>query len=177
MIKRLTLLGLLRGQELHGYGLLDYLDNHSMGEAAIGKANAYRLLRAMEQDGLVKSSKDRAGNRPERRVFHVTAAGERFFQAGILRELGEGMTSDAPGLVALNYIDQVDQEAAHDRLQMRREQVALRHERLTQVPPDVMRLHPALDLELRHVETELSWIDDTLERIAHELAGAQRRAS
>ncbi|MEE4185565.1 MAG: PadR family transcriptional regulator [Gammaproteobacteria bacterium] len=175
MIKRLTLLGLLRGQALHGYGLLDYLESHSSGEAAIGKANAYRLLSAMEKDGLIASAKARDGRRPERRVYRVTSAGERFFQDGILRELGEGMTSAAPGLVALNYIDQVDPEAACTRLAVRRERVREREERLRQVPEDVLRLHPALDLELRHVATELQWIDDTLERIGLELAAARRQ--
>lgn len=175
MIKRLTLLGLLRGHELHGYGLLEYLDNHSLGEAAIGKANAYRLLRAMEKDGLVRSAKDREGNRPERRVYRVTSAGERFFQDGILRELGEGMTSAAPGLVALNYIDQVEPQAACAQLTRRRDRVHQRQERLRQVPAEVLELHPALDLELRHVATELRWIDDTLERLSLQLATPRRQ--
>jgi DNA-binding PadR family transcriptional regulator len=176
VIKRLTLLGLLRGQALHGYGLLDYLENHSSGEAAIGKANAYRLLSAMEKDGLITSARSRDGRRPERRVYRVTAAGERYFQQGILRELGAGMTSAAPGLVALNYIDQVEPQAACAQLSRRRERVRQRQERLLQVPAEVLTLHPALDLELRHVATELQWIDDTLERINLELASGRRQA-
>jgi len=176
MIKRLTLLGLLRGQELHGYGLLDYLNNHSSGRAAIGKSNAYRLLRKMEADGLICSAVEREGNRPERHVYRVTAAGEAFFQESMLKELGEGMTSDAPGLVALNYIDQVDPQAALNKLQLRRRRVADRCNRLRDVPPEVLGLHPALDLELRHVEAELQWIDDMTQRLGHELERDARQA-
>ena len=43
-MKKLMLLGLLRSQKLHGYGLVEYLNNHATGGAAIGKSNAYRLL-------------------------------------------------------------------------------------------------------------------------------------
>ena len=168
MLKELTLLGLLRNQKLHGYGLAEYLDNHRTGEAAIGKSNAYRLLHKLEANGLIRSVTERDGKRPERQVFHVTAAGEAYFQEGILCELGERMSSDFPGLVALNYIHEVDAAAASAQLELRRGKVAARHERLRDMPEKVRHLHPAQDLELRHVEAELAWIDETLVRLVAE---------
>ena len=65
MIKKILLLGLLRGQKLHGYGVVEYLGSHATGRAAIGKSNAYRLLRVLETEGLIRSRTERDGNRAE----------------------------------------------------------------------------------------------------------------
>jgi DNA-binding PadR family transcriptional regulator len=162
MIKKILLLGLLRGQELHGYGLVDYLSTHSTGGAAIGKSNAYRLLRAMEEDGLIASHTERDGKRPERHVYEITPTGEAFFQAQLLAELANDATADQPGIAVLNYLDVVEPAAAAEQLQVRRDQIALRHAELANIPDDVRYLHPALDLGLRQVEVELAWLDDKL---------------
>ena len=76
MIKKFLLLGLLRSQKLHGYGLMEYLHSHETGGSAIGKSNAYRLLRVLESDGLIRSRTERDGNRPERHVYEVTDDGD-----------------------------------------------------------------------------------------------------
>ena len=89
MDKRLLLLGVLRTQDLHGYGLMDYLDAHAMGGVAIGRSNAYRLLRAMEKDGWIKSHTEQDRNRPMRQVYSVTRKGEAEFQR-LLRDGVEG---------------------------------------------------------------------------------------
>jgi len=165
MIKKILLLGLLRGQELHGYGLVDYLNSHSTGGAAIGKSNAYRLLRAMEDEGLISSHTERDGKRPERHVYEITPKGEVFFQAQLLAELAKDATADQPGIAVLNYLDVADPAVAARQLQLRRDQVALRHTELANVPDDVRHLHPALDLGLRQVEVELGWLDAKLDEL------------
>jgi DNA-binding PadR family transcriptional regulator len=162
MIKKLMLLGLLRGQKLHGYGVLEYLNNHSTGGAAIGKSNAYRLLKVMEDDGLIRSVTERDGNRPERHVYEVTPSGEAFFHDCLLEELAQDATADQPGIAVLNYLDEADAAAAADQLQKRRDLVAARHAELANVPVEVLHLHPALDLGLKQITVELEWLDDKL---------------
>ena len=162
MIKKLLLLGLLRSHAVHGYGLVDYLNTHSTGGAAIGKSNAYRLLRAMESDGLISSHTERDGKRPERHVYEVTAKGEAFFQKHLLKALASDATADQPGIAVLNYLDVLQPEAAANQLQVRRDQVAIRHAELVNVPDELRYLHPALDLGLRQVEVELEWLDRKL---------------
>jgi DNA-binding PadR family transcriptional regulator len=162
MIKKLLLLGLLRGQKLHGYGLVEYLQSHTVGGAAIGKSNAYRLLKEMDRDGLILSVTERDGNLPERYVYEVTTAGEGFFQAGLLKELAKDATADQPGVAVLNYLDELDPAAALDQLQLRRDRVAAREAVLANVPEEVRHLHPALDLGLRQVVVELEWLDQKL---------------
>lgn len=163
VIKKILLLGLLRSHAVHGYGLVDYLNTHSTGGAAIGKSNAYRLLRAMEEEGLIGSHTERDGKRPERHVYEITAKGEAFFQAHLLKALASDATADQPGIAVLNYIDVLEPDAAAKQLQTRRDKVATRHAELANVPDDVRYLHPALDLGLRQVEVELDWLDRKLD--------------
>ena len=165
MTKRLLLLGLLRGQKLHGYGVLEYLNSHANGGAAIGKSNAYRLLRAMEDEGLIRSSAERDGNRPERHVYEVTAAGESYFHTHLMRELARDATADQPGIAVLNYLSEMDPAVAARQLQLRREKVAARHAELLNVPEDVLHLHPALDLGLQQLAVELEWLDKKLTQL------------
>jgi DNA-binding PadR family transcriptional regulator len=155
-------LGLLRGQKLHGYGLMEYLSSHDTGGSAIGKSNAYRLLRVLESDGLISSRTERDGNRPERHVYEVTDDGEALFQQLVLKHLAEDTNADQPGIAVLNYLDAVDPAAAAMQLQKRRDRVAERHAELARLPDDVRYLHPALDLSLRQAEVEIEWLDAKL---------------
>jgi DNA-binding PadR family transcriptional regulator len=168
--KKLLLLGLLRGQKLHGYGVVDYLNSHETGGAAIGKSNAYRLLRVLEDDGLIRSRAERDGNRPERHVYEVTAKGETLFQALLLENLAEDVTADQPGIAVLNYLDALEPAAAAEQLQKRRDRVAVRHAELTNLSEEMRRLHPALDLSLRQVEVELEWLDVKLAELRRQAA-------
>ena len=162
MIKKLLLLGLLRGQKLHGYGLVEYLHSHDVGGMAIRKSNAYRLLRVLETDGLIRSSTEREGNRPERHVYEVTDKGEALFHELLLEYLAEDSMADQPGIAVLNYLDELEPAVAAEQLQKRRDRMAGRHAILADMPEEVRGLHPALDLSLRHVEVELNWLDAKL---------------
>jgi DNA-binding PadR family transcriptional regulator len=164
-MKKLLLLGLLRGQKLHGYGVLEYLNKHASGGAAIGKSNAYRLLRVMEDGGLIRSVTERDGNRPERHVYEVTPAGEGYFQDCLLKELANDATADQPGIAVLNYLGELDPAAAADQLQRRRDKVAVRHGELANAPEEVLHLHPALDLGLKQTRLELDWLDAKLQEL------------
>jgi DNA-binding PadR family transcriptional regulator len=170
MIKKLLLLGLLRSQKLHGYGLVEYLNSHETGGAAIRKSNAYRLLRVLEDDGLIRSRTEREGNRPERHVYEVTAKGEALFRELLREQLAEDMTADQPGIAVLNFLDALAPAEAAEQLQKRRDRIAARHVELSSMSEDMRRLHPALDLSLLHVEVELKWLDAKLAELRRQAA-------
>jgi len=169
-IKKLLLLGLLRSQKLHGYGLVEYLNSHETGGAAIGKSNAYRLLRVLEADGLVHSHAERDGNRPERHVYEVTKKGEALFHELLLENLAEDATADQPGITVLNYLNALEPAVAAEQLQKRRDRIAERHDELASISDDVRHLHPALDLSLLQVEVELQWLDAKLAELRQQAA-------
>lgn len=160
--RKLLLLGLLRGQQLHGYGLVEYLNTHETGGAAIGKSNAYRLLKLLEADGLVRASTQRNGNRPVRHVYEVTEEGETLFRELLLESFAEDSSADQPGVAVLNYLEAVEPAAAAEQLQKRRDSIAARHKELADLSDEMRSLHPAMDLSLRQAEVELQWLDEKL---------------
>jgi len=171
-MKKLLLLGLLRSQQLHGYGLVDYLKSHASGGAAIGKSNAYRLLKVLEEDGCVVSRVERDGNRPERNVYEVTEVGERLFQELMQRYLADDGTADQPGLAVLHYINEVDPGVAAECLQLRLNKVQVRYQELLQAPKEVLYLHPALDLTLKQLTTEVEWLEEQIKTLKNKATEA-----
>jgi PadR family transcriptional regulator len=70
-----SLLLLLRERPLHGYELLERIPE--LGEGRVDIGNLYRLLRRLEDEGLVRSewSADLPG--PAKRTYELTAEGKR----------------------------------------------------------------------------------------------------
>jgi poly-beta-hydroxybutyrate-responsive repressor len=85
---------LLRDRPAHGYELLERLAELLPGER-VDMGNLYRVLRAMEEDGLVSSEWDEGSPGPAKRVYRVTGAGERVLAdwVGALRAAHERITS------------------------------------------------------------------------------------
>ena len=72
-----ALLLLLRERPMHGYELLERLPEVAGEDARIDVGNLYRILRALEEDGIVASewSADLPG--PAKRTYELTDAGSR----------------------------------------------------------------------------------------------------
>ena len=79
-----ALLLLLRERPAHGYDLLERLPELT-GEARIEMGNLYRLLRGLEEEGLVSSEWDDSSPGPAKRRYAITPAGE-----AAARPLGRG---------------------------------------------------------------------------------------
>jgi poly-beta-hydroxybutyrate-responsive repressor len=71
-----ALLLLLRERPAHGYELLEQLPALT-GEARVDMGNLYRVLRALEEDGLVTSRWEAGEPGPAKRTYELTAAGRR----------------------------------------------------------------------------------------------------
>jgi PadR family transcriptional regulator len=71
-----ALLLLLREHPAHGYDLLERLPELT-GEARIEMGNLYRLLRALEEEGLVTSEWDASSPGPAKRRYAIAPDGER----------------------------------------------------------------------------------------------------
>ena len=75
-----ALLLLLRERAAHGYELLDRLPE-LIPEERIDMGNLYRVLRALEEDGLVVSEWSAGEPGPGRRTYELTDAGRRLLDA------------------------------------------------------------------------------------------------
>jgi PadR family transcriptional regulator, regulatory protein PadR len=67
---------LLLERPAHGYELLDALPPLT-GETRVDMGNLYRVLRALEEDGLVRSEWEADAPGPARRTYELTADGRR----------------------------------------------------------------------------------------------------
>lgn len=71
-----ALLLLLRERPAHGYELLEALPALT-GEARVDMGNLYRVLRALEEDGLVTSRWEAGAPGPAKRTYELTPEGKR----------------------------------------------------------------------------------------------------
>jgi poly-beta-hydroxybutyrate-responsive repressor len=67
---------LLRERRAHGYELLDALPQVT-GEARVDMGNLYRVLRGLEEDGLVQSEWNADEPGPAKRTYELTPEGRR----------------------------------------------------------------------------------------------------
>ena len=77
-----ALLLLLRERPAHGYELLEALPELLPGQR-VDMGNLYRVLRALEEDGLVRSEWDAAEPGPARRRYELTADGRELLRAWV----------------------------------------------------------------------------------------------
>jgi PadR family transcriptional regulator PadR len=71
-----ALLLLLRERPTHGYELLEELPAFT-GESRVDMGNLYRILRALEEDGLVSSKWEAGAPGPAKRTYELTDEGKR----------------------------------------------------------------------------------------------------
>lgn len=74
---RAAILALLKESPSHGYGLVKRLEELGFEIPDLG--GLYRVLRVMDEEGLVRSDWATGGRGPARRVYVLAPAGERYF--------------------------------------------------------------------------------------------------
>jgi PadR family transcriptional regulator PadR len=72
-----SLLLLLRERPMHGYELIERLPEVAGGETQVDVGNLYRILRALEEEGIVKSEWSAELPGPAKRTYELTDAGRR----------------------------------------------------------------------------------------------------
>ncbi len=91
---RPCLLLLLREQPAHGYDLLERLAELT-GDERVDVGNLYRVLRALEEEGIVRSEWNADLPGPAKRTYELTDDGARLLDrwADALRQTQERITS------------------------------------------------------------------------------------
>lgn len=70
-----SILTLLAGTQTHGYDLVEQVSSLAADLVCIDPGSMYRLLRGLEEQGLVSSSWQPAETGPSRRVYTITGQG------------------------------------------------------------------------------------------------------
>ena len=71
-----ALLQLLSERPMHGYELLERVPALAREERRVDLGNLYRLLRSLEEEGIVASDWDASLTGPAKRVYRLTPSGE-----------------------------------------------------------------------------------------------------
>ncbi len=165
MENKLLLLGLLRRQEMHGYRLFEFIDRNLGYCTNLKKPTAYYLLNKMAQDGWIEEEIDQDGNRPPRRVYRMTTAGEAAYQR-LLRENLEGYSpAYFDGDVGLAFIDDLDPEEARQLLQSRRKALVATLAAVQATPQHAGGVQRVIEHQLYHLQAELTWLDAIFTRL------------
>ena len=72
-----SLLLLLRERPMHGYELLERLPEVAGEDVGVDAGNLYRVLRALEEEGIVTSEWSASLPGPAKRTYELTADGHR----------------------------------------------------------------------------------------------------
>jgi DNA-binding PadR family transcriptional regulator len=87
-----ALLGLLRAQPMHAYEMHQRLEHaEALGLVwHIKQSHLYALLARLEEDGYIAGETEPQGNRPPRRVLHLTPEGEAVFTRWLRTPVAHG---------------------------------------------------------------------------------------
>ena len=162
MSDELLLLGLLSRREMHGYQLNEFLSKNLASCTDLKKSSAYFLLGKMAHQGWVAEESVREGNRPPRRVFHITETGVDAFQRLLRQNLATYTPVTFAGDVGLAFLDTLPADEAIGLLKERRGAVSLALQSAQAVPHHPGSLGLVLEHQARHLQTEIAWLDQVL---------------
>ena len=174
MERELLLLGMLRVQAMHGYQLHELIDSHFGESIQIKKSTAYSLLAKMTDAGWVSHAEERAGNRPLRRVYTMTEAGEVAFQRLIRQSLADYGQMDSLGSIALAFVNVIPSAEVIGLLRQRRNSVDQLLQTAQSNDEHDESMHLMVENQIRHVAVELEWLDEVIGRMeAQQTEGGQ----
>ncbi|WP_040778716.1 PadR family transcriptional regulator [Calidithermus timidus] len=165
--RRLLLLGLLRLRRMHGYQLGEIVDRDLSYLADFKRPTAYHLLRQLLREGLVQEQRERQGERPERRVYSVTPAGEQEFLRLLQLQLSSYQAGYSPGAAGLMFLEALEPSQAARCLRQQLEELEGKLTLLRQAAPTHghERGGYALGLVLARMEAEHRYLLGVLQEL------------
>jgi DNA-binding PadR family transcriptional regulator len=101
-----VVLGLLAGEPMYGYELLDRFRARSMGFwAEVGKASVYQTLHRLEARGLITGRSQDGREGPDRRVYRIARAGRARLAEGLEERFGRSAPYETDAGLALGFAD------------------------------------------------------------------------
>lgn len=174
MERELLLLGLLRQGAMHGYQLHDFIERNLAFCTDLKKPTAYVLLDKMQAKGWIVVQEAREGNRPYKRVYSLTPAGEEAFQRLLRENLGDFVAAKTGSDIGLAFVDALSKAEALRLLDRRRAALAEQLAEFEAVPEHQGSYQLLIDHQLHYLRSELQWLDEVIARIRSRRRAAQR---
>jgi DNA-binding PadR family transcriptional regulator len=166
--RELLLLGLLRHQGMHGYQLLEFIDTQMSSCVDLKKPTAYYLLDKMAAAGWIGYEQEQQGNRPPRRVYHITPEGEVAFQRLLRENLAGYPPVHFAGDVGLAFVDALPPQAAVSLLEQRRQEAQARLDAAKAAPVHPGGAQLLIDHQIHHLTAELVWLERVIGGVRNE---------
>jgi len=107
---QLLILRIIYETPLHGYQLIEKMNELLAGRRPIKPGSLYTILRRMEKSGLLSSDWDRESSRLKRRVYKLTDAGLERLKNGRRMVMGQRKVLDE----MMNFYEKHFQESESD---------------------------------------------------------------
>jgi DNA-binding PadR family transcriptional regulator len=166
MDRELLLLGLLRRHDMHGYQLHEFINQSMSSCIDLKKSTAYFLLDKMAASGWISETEVQDGNRPPRRVYQLTDAGEATYQRLLRENLSSYHAPRFPDDIGLAFLDSLPATEARELLQKRRDDVARELAQAQATPSHPGTAQWVIDHLISHLQAELTWLDEVNHRIS-----------
>jgi DNA-binding PadR family transcriptional regulator len=165
MERQLLLLGLLRQQDMHGYQLYEFIEQDLSACTDLKKSTAYYLLNKMAADGWITEEQARDGNRPPRRVYSLTPAGEAAYQRILRANMAEFYPAYFPGDIGLAFVDDLPVGEALSLLSERREKLMNALGQAQAAPVHKGSLQWTINHQIHHLQAEVEWLDEMIQNL------------
>lgn len=168
--RALLLLGLLKAQSQHGYQINEFIERNLCNVTDMKKATAYATLDRLSHAGYVEVQTEQVGNRPPRRVYAITPAGEQQFAALLRDNLAGSDRLILPGTIGLLFLDHLPREEAVEYLQRRMAELTAQIAVYEQAPPHKQQVgvHLAISRQLALLRADREWLTGAIARFAEE---------
>ena len=160
--RQLLLLGLLRSQEMHGYQINQFLEEHLDFMANLKPSTAYYALDKMAEAGWVQTFSEQEGNRPTRQVYAITEAGEGQFQRLLRRNLARYESRDSGDDIGVSYLLELPRADAAELLAQKQGQITGLLTRIKTVEAHVNpddAIHLTLKRSVMQLQADLDWLE------------------
>lgn len=165
MDSKLLLLGLLRRQEMHGYQLVEFIEQAMSTCTDLKKPGAYYLLNRMAQDGWIEERQEQEGNRPPRRVFRLTGKGEEAFLQLERESLASYQPPVAEGDIGLGFYDALPAGEARALLEKRRAALVSTLNEVQAAPSHPGSIGWLVARQVHLLKADLAWLEALIARI------------
>jgi DNA-binding PadR family transcriptional regulator len=158
----LLLLGLLSGSAMHGYQLNEVIEQRLSMFSTLKPSTAYSALDRLARGGLVEVTRERVGNRPERKVYHLAEAGRERFLTLLRRNLRSVDGPQNPGQQGLLFSRALPDAEVIELLAERRVATAARLAPLIALHDGHPAGSPARLVTanaIAHLHAEIDWLD------------------
>lgn len=165
MDRKLLLLGLLREHAMHGYGLVEFIDQALATCTDMKRATAYYLLNQMAEDGWIVETEMQEGNRPARRVFNLSDKGETIYQEMLRENLSSYTQPYFPSDIGLAFLDSLPAPEALRLLEQRVQGLESMLQAVQAAPTHPGSLQLVIEHQRRHLRAELAWLEEVMQNL------------